>query len=384
MLRKRVTIAIFALGILLPISFVDAGTILNSYKYAWSNNSGYINFKNVIVGNSSLSGYAWSENHGLIKFDPARGGVLNNGSGNLSGFAWGEQLGWIDFDGVSISPTTGKFSGTAVGALVGTINFDCPNYCDVRTDWAQSQAIIPNENPLSPPLSGSRSDGGQIANMSHVDSYDEPLSISPQQSGTLKKGTDAGSISLDVPVGAISNKTIFIINEEVLDSDNNFLVLHGTELVNGIFYNIYAVDENSIYVHYFNKPITIVLPISPDQRGNKNLRLYWLNETNNKWTLIPNAVFTNDNVTFDVNHLTKFAIFELENEILQKSTSQDLSINLSIDKKIVSTSTSLKIENNIQNEIINQKSNQSNRTIWTWVFLLVIIISIYLVKKKSK
>ena len=58
MLRKRVTIAIFALGILLPISFVDAGTILNSYKYAWSNNSGYINFKNVIVGNSSLSGYA--------------------------------------------------------------------------------------------------------------------------------------------------------------------------------------------------------------------------------------------------------------------------------------------------------------------------------------
>lgn len=131
----RLTIFIFIFGLLSPFSFASAGVILSSYEYAWSNNSGYINFANVEVGDTALSGYAWSANHGWIKFNPANGGVLNDGQGNLSGSAWGENLGWIDFGGVSISAATGKFSGAATGTLIGTLTFDCPNYCDVRTDW---------------------------------------------------------------------------------------------------------------------------------------------------------------------------------------------------------------------------------------------------------
>jgi len=96
---------------------------------------GYINFENVIVDNSTLSGYAWSENAGWIKFNPAQGGVTQDGNGNLSGSAWGERLGWIDFGNVAIDTANGQFSGTATGTLVGTITFDCPNYCDVRADW---------------------------------------------------------------------------------------------------------------------------------------------------------------------------------------------------------------------------------------------------------
>ena len=74
---------------------------------------GYINFENVIVGDSALSGYAWSENAGWIKFNPSQGGVVNDGNGDLSGSAWGEKLGWMDFGNVTINTTTGKFSGTA-------------------------------------------------------------------------------------------------------------------------------------------------------------------------------------------------------------------------------------------------------------------------------
>lgn len=138
MLRKKLTIILLILGLFLPLAYVSAGTVLSSHKYAWSNNVGYINFENVIVEDDALSGHAWSTNKGLINFSPAQGGVLNDGIGNLSGFAWGEQLGWIDFDNVSINSATGKFSGTATGTLVGTITFDCPNYCDVQTDWRQT------------------------------------------------------------------------------------------------------------------------------------------------------------------------------------------------------------------------------------------------------
>ncbi|MFA6347832.1 MAG: hypothetical protein WCX30_00175 [Candidatus Paceibacterota bacterium] len=107
---------------------------MSNYKYAWSNNAGYINFERLIVEDTALSGSAWSKNVGWIKFDATNGGVSNN-NGDLSGYAWGDQLGWINFNNVSINTTTGKFSGTAVGDIIGTITFDCPTYCDVRTDW---------------------------------------------------------------------------------------------------------------------------------------------------------------------------------------------------------------------------------------------------------
>ena len=144
----------------MPFYFVSAGTVLSPHKYAWSNNVGYINFENVTVSDSALGGYAWSTNKGFIKFNPAQGGVFNDGTGNLSGSAWGEQLGWIDFDTVFISPSTGLFSGTATGALVGTITFDCPNYCDVETDWRPATS-----SPTPPPTVISNGGGGILGSI---------------------------------------------------------------------------------------------------------------------------------------------------------------------------------------------------------------------------
>lgn len=130
---RKLALIILAVGIITP-AYAAAGTVLSSHSYAWSNNVGYINFANVTVTDSALGGSAWSANKGFINFSPAQGGVVNDGTGNLSGSAWGEQLGWIDFNNVSID-ANGQFSGTATGDLVGTITFDCPNYCDVQTDW---------------------------------------------------------------------------------------------------------------------------------------------------------------------------------------------------------------------------------------------------------
>lgn len=144
MLKHHLIITFFLFGVFSVFSSVLAGTILADYKYAWSDRSGYINFSEVIVSDTALSGYAWSANHGWINFNPATGGVTNDGNGVLSGYAWGSGLGWIDFSGVQISTTTGRFSGLATGTVVGTINFDCPNYCDVRTDWrgASSSPVV--------------------------------------------------------------------------------------------------------------------------------------------------------------------------------------------------------------------------------------------------
>ncbi|GBD34407.1 hypothetical protein HRbin35_00124 [bacterium HR35] len=127
---------------LLPILVVFSASIDSTYKFAWGENIGWVNFNptngNVQVFDDKLTGYAWSANYGWINLSPTNGGVHNDGNGNLSGYAWGEHLGWIDFSNVKIDPNTGEFSGYAVILRDGSkINFDCTN-CKVKTDWRKS------------------------------------------------------------------------------------------------------------------------------------------------------------------------------------------------------------------------------------------------------
>ena len=226
MWKRGSIISILILGILLPIYNAHAGTISSAHRYAWSNNVGYINFENVIVSDSSLSGYAWSTNSGWIKFNPARGGVSNDGSGKLSGFAWGEGLGWIDFSLVTVSSTTGRFSGRATGEVVGIINFDCPNYCDVVTDWRGvpvTPPVTPPVPPITPPVTpptpppvttgstGGTSSSGSRMNLALLnqvtgshESSDGEASVSLQdQSGNLEKVVKGGTVTVDIPANNV-------------------------------------------------------------------------------------------------------------------------------------------------------------------------------------
>ncbi len=316
---KRYQLLFFAtlFGFFVYTHLVFAGTVLSSYKYAWSNMIGYINFENVVVSDSGLSGYAWSSTKGWIKFNPAAGGVSNDGTGNLSGSAWGERLGWIDFDGVSISRTTGRFSGTASGTLVGTITFNCPTYCDVRTDWGQATTTASSTSSAS---SGSNAGGGNgapsqnvpdssVATPSHLAVNGGFFLIAPEQSGVLTKIVPAGSVVLEVPVGAISSKATFTIAYEPLSVFNRSLLVGDTTLVDSVFYTVSAIDERGVDIHSFLRPITIRLPIPSSISQFDDLGVYWLNEVNHQWVLIPDAVFSHGVATFSVNHLTTFAIF---------------------------------------------------------------------------
>ena len=309
MSKQKLIICLCILGLFLPLSHVSAGTVLSSHKYAWSNNVGYINFENVIVGDSALSGYAWSANKGFIKFNPARGGVLNDGVGNLLGSAWGEQLGWIDFSNVHID-ANGKFFGTATGTLVGTITFDCKNYCDVQTDWRK--AIT----PIAPIVSVSNGGGGGLIASSPaiistpIEAQNKPLAISSEQSSTVTKDTSSGQVTIDF---LANKKPTFVISDEPSILPNEYLVSPNTKLVNGAFYDISAKDENGNYVHTFLNSIIISLPVPIKLASATHLGVYWLNETNQQWVVIPDAIFVNNKAIFKVDHLTKFAIFDVVN-----------------------------------------------------------------------
>ncbi|HAO20197.1 MAG TPA: hypothetical protein DCQ37_06725, partial [Desulfobacteraceae bacterium] len=152
---------------------VSYGNTDTSDKYAWSENTGWLNFNSWIgasVFSDHLEGYAWNETIGWIRLGTFTGGtahtysnnlddwtsydtylkdygVNNDGYGNLSGYAWSENTGWINFrpvgGGVFIDPS-GNFSGYAWGETIGWIHFanTTPAY-KVVTKWLSGATFYP-------------------------------------------------------------------------------------------------------------------------------------------------------------------------------------------------------------------------------------------------
>lgn len=88
-------------------------------KYAWSENTGWINAEplgrdgpGAGIGSGVVNGFLRSENIGWISLSSTNSGaavdygVMNDGLGNLSGYAWSENAGWIKF--ASASPIAFK------------------------------------------------------------------------------------------------------------------------------------------------------------------------------------------------------------------------------------------------------------------------------------
>ncbi len=146
--------AIMGLICLLFISMQPAwaeSNISDTYKYAWSENAGWHNWKatngQATAGSTYLVGYVWAERIGWVKLGSTHeGGTYPNttstnwgvnrdvATGALSGYAWSENAGWINFNptngGVTISTSTNKFEGYAWGERIGWIHFqnDSPEY----------------------------------------------------------------------------------------------------------------------------------------------------------------------------------------------------------------------------------------------------------------
>jgi uncharacterized repeat protein (TIGR02543 family) len=133
-------------------NFVEVGAMVpGNNRYAWSENSGWINFAPDagavtarIAAPGSLAGFAWHENIGWISFAASatsrlhantasdNWGVNIAQNGKLSGYAWSENAGWINFDSThadaAINQQTGAITGRAWAENLGWISFSGTNY----------------------------------------------------------------------------------------------------------------------------------------------------------------------------------------------------------------------------------------------------------------
>ncbi|RKZ36438.1 MAG: hypothetical protein DRQ49_17955 [Gammaproteobacteria bacterium] len=161
--------SIIMLSSLLTLDAFAASNIDTTEKYAWSENSGWMNFNDInggiMVYDDHLEGYAWAENIGWIRLGGDNGGgtpyyantsrrnygVNHDGDGNLSGYAWSENAGWINFNPnhsqVTMNTRTGVFDGYAWSENVGWIHFQnaSPAYNVSRANF-QNASQANNQN----------------------------------------------------------------------------------------------------------------------------------------------------------------------------------------------------------------------------------------------
>jgi len=148
------TFTLTSLMTMLVLSGQAASTINATSHYAWSGNTGWVDFRperpntgdGFKFGEFSCSGWIWSPNTGWINCGngaPVDGvtygnqnntdfGVNHYGTGDLYGLAWAPNIGWINFGWWTLEQTqlgrphvnlaTGEFSGSAWSANCGWIH----------------------------------------------------------------------------------------------------------------------------------------------------------------------------------------------------------------------------------------------------------------------
>lgn len=301
------------------------GTIVSGGNngYAWSNQAGWVNFGvangNIQITNAGITGYAWNSNHGWINMAPTNGGVLVSASGALSGYAWSSGLGWVNFSGVSIN-SSGKFTGSASGTLVGTLTFDCTN-CSVVTDYrpVNFRTVVTTTSSVSS-SGGSGGGGVGLASVTgpdgqsvpaHLNAFNVPLKIFNAQSGTLVQNfADGIRAILNIPTNATPARELMVsVTAGDVDISSSAVV----QVVGGVVFNIVARDGDGNLVRTFSRPIQIMFEVPEELQGRDDLGVYFLNEDTNIWEKISNVTFTGNTASFFVDHLTLFGIFSASN-----------------------------------------------------------------------
>src|SRR3989338_7464141 len=198
-LKIGTIIIIFIIGQLTLANFVFAsntdGAIDSTYKYAWGENIGWVNFGcancGVSVTDSGLSGYALNETVGWLYLS----NITNDGEGNLSGLAWGENIGFIKFNpanGGTIINSSGEFAGSALGENIGWLIFG-GDY-KVKTDWRPRSARPACNN-------SSDDDGDGLTDLDDrgCDSLEDTSEAGPFGGGIIGGGGGGGISAPTVP-----------------------------------------------------------------------------------------------------------------------------------------------------------------------------------------
>ena len=287
----------------------------------------------------------------------------------------------------------------------------------IEYPWQDTTTSTPSSSENTSSTETTTGGGGIIGGVtkglpSHINAFNVPLIVTEKQSGTLTYNFPGDkSIIVDTPKGIVSKEITIVINTERLSEANGYLVPQKSDLIGKIFWNIMAIDSDGNVIRQFDKYITITLQIPDLLIGAKKLGVYFLDENESKWILVPGAIFTETTAVFRVNHLTKFAILDIGGKkevsdnanisIIQDAPQETPNIiKISLPAKgieirevdLIKPKGSEKIEQLFENNIeaddaqVADTKKESLSSSWkSWTFFLVLIIIVwYLVRSRKR
>ncbi len=147
-----------------------------------------------------------------------------------------------------------------------------------------------------------------------VSSFNFPLTVSPNQSGTLKRSFNNGSeVGINVQQGTVSSQAEFDASLGIINSSAAPRDINNIYLVESYSYDIVATDLSGNKIRNFEKEIevTIAIPSFPIDVATDKVGLYYYEELSGDWILVPGTDFNLDSnlITFETDHLTEFAVF---------------------------------------------------------------------------
>ena len=154
--------------------------------------------------------------------------------------------------------------------------------------------------------------GGSSFAPTSIDAINVPMVLTATQTGTATNIFPQGEVKLVVPAGSISGQTTFSVtmasgtSGEVPDNTTGAFMI-GNKVV-----NINASDTGGAQVHNFSANLNISVTMPDLPADTSDLAVYYYDTVSGTWILVPGAVFdpVTKKVTFQVNHLTKFAVLK--------------------------------------------------------------------------
>lgn len=271
--KRKITYTVAGLSLLTTLfcGSIFASSIDPENKYAWSENTGWLNFADsnaqVRVFNDHLEGYVWSENVGWIRLgvysnggthsyansSASNWGVNNDGVGNLSGYAWSENTGWINFNSanggpVTVDSSTGAFAGYAWSENVGWIHFQnaTPAYRVNLQDADLSVSKTAGTNPVTP--------GDDLTYTITVTNNGPGIADNIQLEDTLPAGLNYASVDVGATGWSCTHNTGTVtctLNTLPAGSDASVLLTVSTDatleesLTNTAVASLYGPDSDS-------------------------------------------------------------------------------------------------------------------------------------------
>ncbi|MBU2416588.1 hypothetical protein KKA89_01170 [Patescibacteria group bacterium] len=143
-----------------------------------------------------------------------------------------------------------------------------------------------------------------------INSINYPMLLAASQEGTLTYNFKQATVKLSAPKEAVKDQTTFNISISAINANQKLDNTTGAFIIGDKVFNINAKDIKNNVVNNFNKDLTITITLPEMPADVSSLGVYWFNNSDSQWVLVPGATFdsVNNTAIFSVNHLTAFAV----------------------------------------------------------------------------